>query len=115
MSHNQSFVSKYIFSMDHKVIGVQYLLSGLFMSLIGGLMAFAFRMQLAFPGIDLPLLGEVTGDKYNIYITMHGTIMIFFVAMPVLLAAFGNILIPLMVGADDMAFPVLNMLSLIHI
>lgn len=112
MSHNQSFVSKYLFSMDHKTIGVQYLLVGLFMSLIGGGLAFAFRMQLAFPGVDLPLLGEVTADKYNIYITMHGTIMIFFVAMPVLLAAFGNLLIPLMVGADDMAFPVLNMLSI---
>jgi cytochrome c oxidase subunit 1 len=68
-------------------------------------------MQLAWPGASVPLLGQMDSAQYNIFVTMHGSIMIFWVAMPVLLAAFGNLLIPLMVGADDMAFPTLNMMS----
>jgi cytochrome c oxidase subunit 1 len=110
-AHPQSFWSKYVFSTDHKTIGMQYLITGLIMAFIGGLLAFGFRSQLAWPGSDVPLFGKITPDRYNVFITMHGTIMVFWVAMPVLLAAFGNLLIPLMVGADDMAFPKLNMMS----
>ncbi len=106
-----SFWSKYIFSVDHKVIGTQYMLTGMFMGLIGGFMAYVFRMQLAFPGESVPGYGVVTPANYNMLITNHGTIMVFWVAMPVLVAALGNILIPLMIGCDDMVFPRLNRLS----
>jgi cytochrome c oxidase subunit 1 len=85
--------------------------TGIFMGLIGGFMAYAFRMQLAFPGIDVPGYGLVSPANYNALVTNHGTIMIFWVAMPVLIAAFGNYLIPLMLGCDDMVFPRINRLS----
>jgi len=112
MSHsNQSIWQKYIFSTDHKIIGFQYLFTGMFMALIGGFFAYAFRMQLAFPGQEVPGFGLVTAGSYNALVTNHGTIMIFWVAMPVLIAAFGNFLIPLMIGCDDMVFPRLNRLS----
>jgi cytochrome c oxidase subunit 1 len=81
------------------------------MAAIGGFMAYAFRMQLAFPGQEVPLYGLVSSAEYNSLVTNHGTIMIFWVAMPVLIAAFGNYLIPLMIGCDDMVFPRLNRLS----
>ena len=109
--HEQSFWEKYIFSVDHKVIGMQYLFTGMFMAVIGGFFAYAFRMQLAFPGAEVPLYGIVSPGEYNSLVTNHGTIMIFWVAMPVLIAAFGNFLIPLMIGADDMVFPRINRLS----
>jgi len=105
------FWRRYVFSTDHKTIGLQYLVTGLVMALVGGLLAYAFRMQLAFPGTPVPGFGRLTSAEYNTFVTMHGTIMIFWVAMPVLLAGFGNLLIPLMVGTADMAFPRLNMLS----
>jgi len=116
-----SFFRRYIFSTDHKVIGKQYLFLGMVMALLGGLMAYVMRWQLAWPGSQVPgaaLLSEpavvdgvVTPPFYNALVTMHGTIMVFFVAMPILLGAFGNYLVPLMIGARDMAFPRLNMLS----
>lgn len=109
--HSENFWSRYVFSTDHKVIGVQYLSTGLIMAVLGGFLSYLFRMQLAFPGKALPLVGQLSAQDYNICVTMHGTIMIFWVAMPVLLAAFGNLLIPTMIGAPDMAFPRLNMLS----
>ncbi len=102
---------KYVWSTDHKIIAFQYMFTGMFMALIGGFMAYVFRMQLAFPGLDVPGFGIVSPGEYNSLVTNHGTIMIFWVAMPVLLAAFGNYLIPLMVGADDMVFPKINRLS----
>ncbi len=107
----QSFWSKYVFPTDHKMIAMQYMFTGMAMALIGGFMVYAFRMQLAFPGIDVPLYGVVTPNRYNALVTLHGTIMIFWVAMPVLIAAFGNFLIPLMIGCDDMVFPKVNRLS----
>jgi cytochrome c oxidase subunit 1 len=85
--------------------------TGMAMALIGGFFAYAFRMQQAFPGLEVPLYGLVTPNKYNVLITNHGAIMIFWVAMPVLIAAFGNFLIPLMLGCDDMVFPRINRLS----
>ncbi len=106
-----SFWSKYVFSTDHKIIGFQYLFTGLAMAIIGGFFSYVFRMQLAFPGSSVPFYGVVSPAAYNMLITNHGTIMIFWVAMPVLIAALGNFLIPLMIGCDDMVFPKLNRLS----
>ncbi|MFN8544201.1 MAG: cbb3-type cytochrome c oxidase subunit I [Candidatus Binatia bacterium] len=116
-----SFLGKYIFSVDHKVIGKQYLGIGMFMASVGAIGAYLIRWQLAWPETPVPGFswvpeptmfgGVVPPDFYNAVVTMHGTIMVFFAAMPILLGAFGNFLIPLMVGAPDMAFPRLNMMS----
>ena len=116
-----SFWRKYVFSLDHKVIARQYLSLGLFWAFAGGAMAYLMRWQLAWPESQVPLAGWIPEplmyeghmgpEFYNALITMHGTVMVFFVAMPILLAAFGNFLVPLMVGARDMAFPRLNMMS----
>jgi cytochrome c oxidase subunit 1 len=108
---DRGFVKTYLWSTDHKVIAMQYLFTGMLMALIGGFAVYVFRMQLAFPGEFVPLFGRVSAGQYNSLVTMHGTIMIFWVAMPVLLAAFGNFLIPLMLGCDDMVFPKVNRLS----
>ncbi len=105
------FWRAYVFSTDHKTIGKQYLSLGLFWAVVGGLLAHVMRWQLAWPETVVPGWGEVGPETYNVLVTMHGTIMVFFVAMPILLGAFGNFLIPLMIGARDMAFPRLNMLS----
>ena len=99
--HEETFWNKYVFPTDHKMIGMQYMFTGMFMALIGGFMAYAFRMQLAFPDMDIPLVGTLSPTEYNAFVTNHGTIMIFWVAMPVLIAAFGNFLIPLMVGMAE--------------
>jgi cytochrome c oxidase subunit 1 len=107
----EGFIRKYFWSTDHKIIAMQYLFTGMFMALIGGFTVYVFRMQLAFPGESVPLFGRVAASDYNSLVTMHGTIMIFWVAMPVLIAAFGNFLIPLMIGCDDMVFPKVNRLS----
>jgi len=110
-AHEESFFRKYLWSTDHKIIAMQYLFTGMVMGLVGGFLAYAFRMQLAFPGASVPGYGVVSPGEYNALVTNHGTIMVFWVAMPVLLAAFGNYLIPLMLGADDMVFPRINRLS----
>jgi len=116
----KSFLAKYIFSHDHKVIAKQFLWFGLVWLLIGGFMAMLIRWQLANPGLPFPLVGEwlyprsggvIPPDSYNTLFTMHGTIMIFLGLTPVLIGAFGNFCIPLMIGARDMIFPTLNMLS----
>ena len=114
------FVSTYVFSLDHKIIGLQFLFSTLLWFLIGGLLALGIRWQLAWPWSDMPVIGrllfsaeggQISPEFYTTLFTMHATVMIFFVIIPILAGAFGNFLIPLMVGADDMAFPTLNMLS----
>ncbi len=102
---------KYCWSTDHKVIAMQYTFTGMFMALVGGFMAYVFRMQIAYPGMNVPFFGHVSPDAYNALVTNHGSIMIFWVAMPVLIAGFGNFLIPLMCGCDDMVFPRINRLS----
>ncbi len=107
----QGFWRTYVFSTDHKMIAKQYLCLGVFWALVGGFLAYVMRWQLAWPDTSVPAWGFVAPEVYNMMVTMHGTIMVFFVAMPILLGAFGNLLIPLMVGARDMAFPRLNMLS----
>lgn len=110
-AHEQSFISKYVFSTDHKVIAKQYTFTGIFFSFLGGLMAVAFRWQLAWPGSEVPLVGVIDGQLYNGLVTNHAMIMFFWAAMPILLAGLGNFMIPLMIGCDDMAFPKLNMMS----
>jgi cytochrome c oxidase subunit 1 len=107
----QSFFHKYLWSTDHKIIALQYTFTGMLMAMIGAFMAYVFRMQLAFPGRPVPGYGIVGPHEYNALVTNHGSLMIFWVAMPILLAGFGNFLIPLMVGADDMVFPRINRLS----
>ncbi|MBL4883934.1 MAG: cbb3-type cytochrome c oxidase subunit I, partial [Planctomycetaceae bacterium] len=114
------WINKYVFSTDHKVIGIQFLISTLIMMFFGGLMALAIRWQLAFPWSQMPWVsaeffaesgGQITPEFYTMLFTMHGTVMIFLVVIPILAGAFGNFLIPLMIGAPDMAFPRLNMFS----
>src|SRR5438876_4600727 len=116
------FVRKYIFSDDHKIIGIQFLFSTLIFLVVGGLMAMAVRLQLAWPHADHSWLGRLLNwptsfgnrmppELYNMFFSMHASIMIFFVIIPLLAGAFGNFTIPLMIGAPDMAFPKLNMLS----
>jgi cytochrome c oxidase subunit 1 len=117
--HEISFVKKYIFSTDHKMIGIQFLITTMLMLLVGGLLALGVRWQLAFPWETMPIFGrlfapeggQVSPEFYTMLFTMHATVMIFLVIIPILAGAFGNFLIPLMIGADDMAFPTLNMLS----
>jgi cytochrome c oxidase subunit I len=112
MTHELSFWRKYIFSEDHKVIGIQYIITGLLMAAIGGWLAYVFRFQLAYPGEAVPLYGELGPVEYNSFVTNHGMIMVLWVAMPLLLSGLGNLLIPLMIGTDDMAFPTVNMISI---
>jgi len=119
----QSFIKKYIFSEDHKVIAKQYLISGIVWALIGGFLSLVFRLQLGYPGINLGWLKPVLGERWfddagkldpNYYIalvTMHGTIMVFFVLTAGLSGTFSNFLIPLQIGARDMASGFINMLS----
>jgi cytochrome c oxidase subunit 1 len=115
-----SFLRRYVFSHDHKVIAKQFLWSGLIFLALGGALAMLIRWQWAFPMQPVPVVGSVlfgssggaiTPPAYNNIFTMHGLIMIFFAITPLLIGAFGNYCIPLMIGARDMAFPLLNMLS----
>jgi len=118
---DRSFLRKYVFATDHKVIGAQFLFMSLFFLLVGGALAMLIRWQLGWPGTPIPggaILGEakapggiILPEFYNSLVTMHGTFMIFFAIMPLLVGVFGNWLIPLHVGAADMAFPRLNMAS----
>ena len=105
------FVFTYVFATDHKVIGLQFLFSSLIWFFVGGFLALANRWQLAWPWSDLPIFGSMFLSDTGGEMSMHATIMIFFVIIPVLAGAFGNYLVPLMIGAEDMAFPRLNMLS----
>src|SRR5262245_37478908 len=116
----KSFLSRYVFSTDHKYIAKQFLWAGLLFLLIGGILAMAIRWQWAYPGREVPAVGKlllprsggvITPAVYQSIFTMHGLIMIFFAITPILIGAFGNYTIPLMIGARDMAFPKLNMLS----
>ena len=109
--HELSFVRRYLFSTDHKVIAKQYLTLSLFWAVIGAATAYLIRWQIAHPDTEAFGWGYIEPQVYNSLVTMHGTIMVFFVAMPLLLSVFGNFLIPLMIGAKDMAFPKLNALS----
>ena len=109
-----------IFSTDHKVIGRQFLWLGLVFLAVAGVLAMLIRWQLAHPGVPVPAVGRllfpgsggaVSPAAYTVLFTMHGTIMIFFAITPILIGGFGNFCLPLLIGARDMAFPVLNLLS----
>ena len=116
----KSFLKRYFFSIDHKYIGKQFLWAGLLFLLFGGLLAMLIRWQWAFPGEAVPVVGEalfpdtqgaITPPAYATIFTTHGLIMIFFAITPIMIGCFGNYCIPLMIGARDMAFLWLNMLS----
>ncbi|MBI3890178.1 MAG: cbb3-type cytochrome c oxidase subunit I [Candidatus Wallbacteria bacterium] len=118
--HPTGFLSRVVFSRDHKVIAKQFLFLGLLFLGLGGSLALLIRWQLAFPGKAVPIVGAflfkgtagaISPEGYTMLFTMHGTIMIFFAITPMLVGAFGNYTIPLMIGARDMAFPLLNMFS----
>src|SRR3989454_3073225 len=118
---DRSFLRKYIFSTDHKIIGIQFLFVSLFFLLVGGLLAMQIRWQLGFPGKPLPgggILpetmvqnGVILPEYYIQPVTMHGTFMVFFAIMPLLVGVYANFLIPLKLGGHDMAFPRINMWS----
>lgn len=113
------FFRKYVFSEDHKIIGIQFLFTSLIFLGIGGILALLVRIQLAWPHAEIPILndffprsgGRIPESTYNMFFSMHASVMIFFVIIPFLTGAFGNFTIPLMIGAPDMAFPKLNMMS----
>lgn len=121
-SHELSFWRRYLFSQDHKVIGIQYGITALLFLLFGFTLMIIMRWQLAYPGQPIPLIGQWLGDAnapggimlpefYNQLGAMHGTIMVFLGVVPLAVGAFGNYLVPLQIGAPDMAFPKLNMMS----
>ncbi|MBC6491981.1 cytochrome c oxidase subunit I [Flavihumibacter stibioxidans] len=119
--HKETFITKYIFSQDHKMIAKQFLVTGIIWAIIGGLFSVLFRLQLGFPNETFPFLetilgkwaegGKLNPEFYYALTTMHGTVLVFFVLTAGLSGTFSNFLIPLQVGARDMASPFMNMLS----
>lgn len=120
--HEETFISKYVFSMDHKMISKQFLITGMMMAVIGMIMSTLFRLQLGWQGESFAILNFFLGDKWapdgildpNMYlalVTIHGTIMVFFLLTGGLSGTFANLLIPLQIGARDMASGFINMLS----
>src|SRR6187399_1253714 len=119
--HKETFITKYIFSQDHKTIAKQFLITGIIWAIIGGLFSVLFRLQLGYPEQTFPILetffgryakgGQIQPEFYYALITMHGTVLVFFVLTAGLSGTFANFLIPLQIGARDMASPFLNMLS----
>src|ERR1051326_5032575 len=124
------FWRTYVFSTDHKIIGIQYAVTALFFLMFGFILMLMMRWQIAHPGVPVPLLGPllegvlqdskgaslaakgiITNDLYNTFGAMHGTIMVFMAIVPLAFAAFGNFVVPLQIGAPDMAFPRVNMAS----
>jgi len=120
--HKETFITKYVFSQDHKMISKQFLITGMIWAIIGGLMSVLFRLQLGYPDAHFQFLEDLLGSQwakggqiqpefYYALVTMHGTILVFFVLTGGLSGTFANFLIPLQIGARDMASPFLNMLS----
>src|SRR5258708_702750 len=119
--HKETFITKYVFSQDHKMIARQFLITGMIWAMIGGLFSVLFRLQLGYPDTTFPWLENILGhwakggkihpEFYYALVTMHGTVLVFFVLTAGLSGTFANFLIPLQVGARDMASPMLNMLS----
>ena len=116
--HKENFLQKYIFSVDHKIIGLQYGITSLLFLLFGFGLMMVMRWQLAYPETVIPLVGHLFGEtgillpeQYNMLGAMHGTIMIFLGIVPLAVGAFGNYIVPLQIGAPDMAFPKLNAAS----
>ena len=119
--HHETFITKYVFSQDHKMIAKQFLITGMVWAVLGGLMSVLFRLQLGYPDATFPWLedilgkwakgGRITPEAYYALVTTHGTVLVFFVLTAGLSGTFANFLIPLQVGARDMASPFMNMLS----
>ncbi|MDP3360182.1 MAG: cbb3-type cytochrome c oxidase subunit I [Lutibacter sp.] len=119
--HKETFITKYVFSTDHKMISKQYLVTGIFMGIIGVFMSMMFRLQIAWPDTSFSIIeaflgrhqdgGVMSPDIYLALVTIHGTIMVFFVLTAGLSGTFSNLLIPLQIGARDMASGFLNMIS----
>lgn len=119
--HHETFISKYVFSMDHKMIAKQFLITGMVWAVLGGLMSVLFRLQLGYPDSTFPWLedilgkwakgGRISAEAYYALVTTHGTVLVFFVLTAGLSGTFSNFLIPLQIGARDMASPLMNMLS----
>jgi cytochrome c oxidase subunit 1 len=119
--HKETFITKYVFSQDHKMIAKQFLITGMIWAIMGGLMSVLFRLQLGYPDQTFPWLEDILGrwarggkisvENYYALVTMHGTVLVFFVLTGGLSGTFANLLIPLQIGARDMASPFLNMLS----
>ncbi|MFT3826024.1 MAG: cbb3-type cytochrome c oxidase subunit I [Chitinophagaceae bacterium] len=119
--HKETFITKYVFSQDHKTIAKQFLITGMIWAILGGLMSVLFRLQLGYPDQSFPWLeqilgrwakgGKINAEHYYALVTMHGTVLVFFVLTGGLSGTFANLLIPLQVGARDMASPLMNMLS----
>ena len=107
----QGFIRKWVFSLDHKVIGLQYFFLALAAVFVGMFLSLLMRIHLIWPGAVLPFFGEIKPETYLSLLTMHGTIMVFFVLTTAPQGGFGNYFLPIQIGAPDMAFPVLNMLS----
>src|SRR5271163_3772030 len=107
----QGFIRKWVFSLDHKVIGLQYYFLALTAVFVGMALSLLMRIHLIWPAAILPLVGEIKPETYLSLVTMHGTIMVFFVLTTAPQGGFGNYFLPIQIGAPDMAFPVLNMLS----
>ena len=111
--HEENFFTKYLFTMDHKMIGKQFLITGMFMGIIGVMMSMLFRLEIAYPEQSFPILefflgkwapdGVMDPNIYLALVTIHGTIMVFFVLTAGLSGTFSNLLIPLQIGARDMA------------
>ncbi len=121
-AHEPSFWRKYVFSVDHKVIGLQYMMTAMSFLMVGFALMLLMRWQLAWPGAPIPFFGRLfppdlapngvmSGEFYNSLGAMHGTIMVFLGVVPLAVGAYGNYLLPLQIGAPDMAFPRLNMAS----
>src|SRR6195952_4664505 len=119
--HKETFITKYVFSQDHKMICKQFLITGMIWAMIGGFMSVLFRLQLGYPDSTFPWLEDILGkwakggkilpEAYYALVTMHGTVLVFYVLTGGLSGTFANFLIPLQIGARDMASPMLNMLS----
>ncbi len=119
--HEETFLTKYIFSQDHKMIAKQFLITGIFWGIVGGLLSVLFRLQLGWPNETFPFLetflgkwaegGKISNEFYYALVTMHGTILVFFVLTGGLSGTFANLLIPYQIGARDMASGFINMLS----
>src|SRR3981081_241091 len=107
----QGFIRKWVFSLDHKVIGLQYYFLALAAVFVGMFLSLLMRIHLVAPTAVLPFLGDIKPETYLTLVTMHGTIMVFFVLTTAPQGGFGNYFLPIQIGAPDMAFPVLNMLS----
>jgi cytochrome c oxidase subunit 1 len=119
--HKETFITKYVFSQDHKTIAKQFLITGMIWAMIGGLFSVLFRLQIGYPDTNFAILewffgrwakgGQIQPEFYYALVTMHGTVLVFFVLTGGLSGTFANLLIPLQVGARDMASPMMNMLS----